>query len=117
MKYLAAILLMFAAVAQAQTPRQAVVSFTAATGRTDGSTIAGAVSYEIYQGLKGATKVKVGTITTTSATLTTGLAGGNEYCWDVVTVEAGNPAVSVHSAEACKAFSLAAPNTVTITVV
>lgn len=116
MKYLALVLALFAVTATAQTPRQAVITFSAPTARTDGSAITGALSYQIFQGVKGSAKVKVGTITTTSATLTTGLEGGKEYCWDVVAIEAGNAAPSDHSAEACKAFSLSAPNAVTITV-
>ena len=104
------------AVANAQAANTAVITYQAATTRTDGSTMTGAVSYEIWQGLKGATKTKIGTITSLQTTLTTGLLGGNEYCWYVITREAGNANPSAPSNEACKAFPIAAPNTVTITV-
>lgn len=109
--------LFVATVAGAQTAnRTATITFTAPTARTDGSAITGTLQYEVWQGLKGGTKALAGTINNTSATITTGLVGGREYCWDVVVVEAGNAAKSDHSAEACKAFALSSPNTVTITV-
>lgn len=115
-RLLLAALLLVVFPALAQTPRQATITFTAPTQRTDNSSITGALSYEVWQGLKGGAKTKVGTITTTNTTVTTGLAGGSEYCWHVVAVEAGNTSPSAASNEACKAFSLSAPNTVTITV-
>jgi hypothetical protein len=96
------------------TARTATISFTAPTTRTDGSTITGTLSYEVWQGLKGGTKAKAGTINNTTTTITTGLQGGREYCWYVIVVEAGF--TSVPSNEACKAFDLSSPNTVTITV-
>ena len=115
--FVAALLLVFACAASAQTAaRTATITFTAPTARTDGSAITGTLSYQVWQGLKGGTKALAGTINTTSATISTGLQRGKEYCWDVVVIEAGNPANSDHSAEACKAFSLSSPNTVTITV-
>lgn len=116
MRYIAALLILFAVTAQAQTPRSATITFTASTAHTDGTALTGALSYEVWQGLKGGTKAKVGTITATNTTITSGLLGGNEYCWHVITVEAGNPTVSAPSNEACKAFAQSAPNTVTITV-
>lgn len=116
MKYLAAILLMFAAVAQAQTPRQAVISFSAPTKYVDGSSIAAgtALSYRVFQGAKGATKVLVGTITATTETITSGLQPG-ETCWQVSVV--ANGVESAQSEEACKSFPWPATETVTITVV
>lgn len=102
--------------AHAQAANTATITFTAATQRTDGTTMTGAVSYEVWQGLKGATKTKVGTITGTSTTINTGLVGGSEYCWYIITREVGNANPSLPSNEACKAFALAAPNVVTITV-
>lgn len=108
--------LIVSTVASAQAARTATITFTAPTARTDGSAITGTLQYEVWQGLKGGTKALAGTINNTTATITTGLVGGREYCWDVVVVEAGNAAKSDHSAEACKAFALSSPNTVTITV-
>lgn len=101
--------------ANAQAGRTATITFTAPTTRTDGTSITGALSYEVWQGLKGGTKTKVSTITSSATTITTGLLGGNEYCWHVVAVEAGGGS-SVPSNEACKAFPQSPPSTVTITV-
>jgi hypothetical protein len=116
MRYLAALLVLVTFAATAQTPRTAVITFTAPTTRTDGSTITGALSYEVWQGLKGGTKAKASTVNATSTTIniTTGLLGGREYCWHIVAVEAG--IASAPSNEACKAFEQSPPNTVTITV-
>jgi hypothetical protein len=116
MRYLAALLVLVTFAASAQTPRTAVITFTAPTTRTDGSTITGALSYEVWQGLKGGTKAKASTVNATSTTIniTTGLQGGREYCWHIVAVEAG--VGSAPSNEACKAFEQSPPNTVTITV-
>jgi hypothetical protein len=99
----------------AQAARTATITFVAPTTRTDGSTITGTLSYEVWQGLKGGTKAKAGTINNTSTTISTGLQGGREYCWYVIAVEAGGGS-SAPSNEACKAFSLSEPNVVTITV-
>lgn len=109
------VVLAWCATANAQTARTATITFTAPTTRTDGSAITGALSYEVWQGLKGGTKTKVSTITTSATTINTGLVGGREYCWHVVAVEAGGGS-SVPSNEACKAFAVSEPNTVTITV-
>lgn len=103
------------AVAQSQA-RTATITFTAPTTRTDGTNVSGALTYEVWQGLKGATKTRVGTISTTNTTVSTGLVGGAEYCWHVIAVEAANPTKSAPSNEACKAFDQSGPNTVTITV-
>lgn len=115
-----AVVLLFCVTAYAQAANTATITFQAPTTRTDNSAITGALSYEVYQALKGATKVKVGTITGTSTTITTGLLGGKEYCWAIVAIEAGNGASAMSPDSAtganCKAFTLAAPNTVTITV-
>jgi hypothetical protein len=116
-KLLLAALLLAVFPALAQTPRTAVITFTAPTTRTDGSTITGALSYEVWQGFKGGIKTKASTVNATSTTIniTTGLLGGREYCWHIVAVEAG--VGSAPSNEACKAFDQSPPNTVTITVV
>jgi len=108
----------FATEAQAQTAppaNTATISFTAPTKRVDGSTPTGAITYSVYQGVKGQSKTKVGTLTTTTGQITTGLLGGGEYCWQVTAQEAGGPE-SALSNEACKAFPLSPLTTVTITV-
>lgn len=112
---IASMMLLWFATSHAQTARTAVITFAAPTARTDGSTITGALSYEVWQGLKGAAKGKAGTINNTTTTISTGLQGGREYCWYVIAVEAGGGS-SAPSNEACKAFSLSEPNVVTITV-
>lgn len=113
-----AVALTFASETQAQTAppaNTATITFQAATKRVDGTTPTGAISYNVYQGVKGQSKSKIGTVNTTTAAVTTGLLGGVEYCWQVSAQEAGGPE-SALSNEACKAFPLAAMQTVTITV-
>jgi hypothetical protein len=116
--FLALIAAFGATAVYAQAARTAVITFPAPTTRTDGTTITGALSYEVWQGLKGGTKAKASTVNATSTTIniTTGLLGGTEYCWHIVVVEAGNPEKSAASNEACKAFPMASPGVVTITV-
>lgn len=101
---------------QAMAVEPAVISFTAPTKYTDGSAIeAGtAISYDVLQALKGATKVKVATITATSATISTGLLAGSEYCFQVVAVINGQ--ASAPSNESCKLIPLPVPTAVVITV-
>ena len=118
---LAMLFVTYKAVAQSQ-PRTATITFTAPTTRTDGTNITGALSYELYQGLKGAAKVKVSTFTGSATTVSTGLVGGSEYCWAIVALEAGNSTPSAMSTDSptglnCKKFDQSGPNTVTITVV
>ena len=97
----------------------ATITFSPSTTYTDGTAYpAGAVvTYDLYQGAKGAAKVKVGAFTS-GGSITTGLLTGNEYCWDVVTVvKIGTAAAaqSDHSVEGCKNF-VGVPGVVTITV-
>jgi Kef-type K+ transport system membrane component KefB len=103
-------------VAHAQTTRSASITFTRPAQYTDGSVIASnaAISYRVYQGLKGQAKTQVATITATATTINTGLAAGSEYCWEVTAVI--NDVESARSNEACKAFAFPTPETVTITV-
>jgi hypothetical protein len=108
------VLLPIAALAQ-PVPNTATITFAAPTARLDGTPITGALSYKVYQGIKGQTKAAVGTITATTSTITTGLLGGVEYCWQVSAAE-GTGADSALSNEACKAFPIAGVTPVTITV-
>jgi hypothetical protein len=92
-------------------------TLTAPTQYTDGTTIASsaAISYRVYQGAKGSTsKALVGTITSTSTTINSGLQAGQEYCWQVTAVI--NGVESAQSNEGCKSFAFPTPNAVTITV-
>lgn len=119
-----ALLLVFVAFAAQAQPaaaaNTATITFTAPTARTDGSAIAGTLSYKVYQGVKGQAKAVVGTISTTSSTINAGLLGGTEYCWQVSVTETIDPAVSGPesplSNEDCKAFAAAGVTPVTITV-
>lgn len=110
---------LWCASAHAQAVNTATITFQGSTTYTDGTAYpAGAnVVYDLYQGVKGAPKVKVGTISS-GGQVNTGLLTGIEYCWDVVTVvKVGTaPATqSDHSTEGCKNFA-GKPGVVTITV-
>ena len=114
--FLAVVLAFCGTIAHAQTPRTATITFTRPAQYTDGTPIASgtALSYNVYQGAKGSTsKPKVGTITSTATTISSGLQPG-ETCWQVSTV--ANGVESALSNEACKTFAFPAPEVVTITV-
>lgn len=103
----------------AQSPANtATITFAPSTAYSDGTAYpSGAVvSYSLWQGVKGATRVKVGSVTS-GGQITTGLLTGNEYCWDVTTVLVigGVAAESPHSLAACKKFD-GTPGVVVITV-
>jgi hypothetical protein len=115
MKILVAIvfgLISFAAIAQAA--NVATITFSGVTSYTDGTAIPGTAvkSYDLYQGVKGGTKVRVGGFTS-GGQITTGLLTGKEYCWHVIAIVDG--VSSTPSNEACKNF-VGIPGTVTITV-
>lgn len=81
-------LLMVAGAAQAQTTPQALLTWTAPTTNTDGSTLVGALTYNVYQ-YSNAVWSKVGV---TAAGITTytvvGLAAGNTYNFHITAVNA-----------------------------
>lgn len=112
----AAIMMLFAYMASAQTTRTAQISFTRPTQYVDGTTVSAttALSYRVLQGPKGGAKTAVGTITGTSTTINTGLQPG-ETCWQIVVI--ANGVDSAPSNEACKTFAFPAAEAVTITVV
>ena len=115
MKKIIAIALLALASAPVFAANQATIKFNAPTKYEDGSTIATGttITYNLYQGLKGAAKTKVGTVVSGS-TVTTGLQSGSDYCWQVTAVINGME--SDKSNEACKAFPFPTPQAVTITV-
>lgn len=121
MKRLFLLLLSLSGPLLAQTQNTATISFSAPTQRVDNTPVTGTVSYKVYQGLKGQTKTVVGTITTTSTTINTGLQAGNEYCWQVSAVETLSGVAGPESSlsnEGCKAFAPGSPpKVVTITVI
>lgn len=105
-------------IANAQTApaRTAEVTFARPAKYTDGTTLPTtvAVTYNLYQGARGSTtKPKVGTISTTGTTISSGLLPG-ETCWQVSTV--ANGIESALSNEACKTFPWPATEVITITV-
>jgi hypothetical protein len=100
----------------AQTTRTATITFSRPTKYVDGTDIAAAtvITYSVYQGTKGSTnKVKVGEITSTATTVTSGLQPG-EVCFQISAT--ANGVEGAKSNEACKTFAHPAPETVTITV-
>lgn len=108
------LLMAYASTASAQTTRTATISLERPTKYTDNTDIpaSAAISYRVYQGARGQAKTLVGTITSTSTTINSGLQAGQEYCWEVTAVAGGEE--SARSNEACKSFRV--PVTVTITV-
>lgn len=105
--------------AQAASPQSATVTFAPPTTYTDGSAIpAGTViSYGLYQALQGATKVKVATITSTTATVTTGLVPGSTVCFAVTAIIDGVEGFqSAETASSCKLIPKLIPSAVVITV-
>lgn len=101
-----------AGIASAQTSTlNTTLNFKAPTTHTDGSAITGALTYNIYQGAKGATKPKVTTFTTTTGTVANVAPGA---CFQVTAVEAG--VESALSQEACILAAPGVPTNVTVTV-
>lgn len=117
MKHLALFLaLAFLSVfASAQAAPTATITFSPPTAYADGTPIAAGtvLSYNLYQGEKGAAKTKVGSVTSPT-TVTTGLQVGKSYCWAVSAV--ANAVEGALSDEACKSFPFPAPGKITITV-
>jgi hypothetical protein len=109
--------LLVAATVFAQTAPTAILSWSAVTTYTDGTTIPTScpVTYNIYQGATATTLTKVATgVTTLTNTITTGLSDGNTYFWAVTGV-----ACTVEGAQsnaASKAFAAGVPGTVVLTV-
>lgn len=119
------VLIILAAVAGAylfvnsRTPKAApflTIAFNAPTEYVDGSTIAAgtAITYDVYQGVNGSAKAKIGTITGTSGTITQGLVPGSEYCYHVIAIIAAK--ASDPSNEDCAVISDQTPQSVLITV-
>ena len=95
----------------AATPNQAVLTWVPSTTRTDGTTITGPVTTNIYQGATGAEvllqSVPAGTAT---ITLTAGLANGTTVCWVATAVETATGLESARTNEVCKTFPQAPPS-------
>jgi hypothetical protein len=96
--------------ADAATANTAVLTWTAPTLNTDGTTITLPLTYNVYQGASGSTaksKVQSG-ITALAATVTAGLVAGTTACFELTAV--AGALESAHTAEVCKAFPSATPN-------
>lgn len=65
-------------------------------------------TFVIYQGFEGGPRTAVASTTDKAITLTSGMAFGQRYCWDVTAKVGANE--SAHSAEACKTFPAAMPS-------
>jgi hypothetical protein len=90
----------------------AALTWVAPTRNTDGSPLTGAMSYNIYQGGKGAGKALVSSKVAALA-YTADLAKGN--CFEVSSVEGGDE--GPHSAEICTGVTFpAAPTGLTVVV-
>lgn len=97
-------------IAESGTP-SAVLTWNAVTLNTDSTPVVAPVTYNIYQGPKGAeaaTPVATG-VTATTWTATTGLSPGTTVCWEATAVS-GAGIESAKSNEACKTFAPAVPN-------
>lgn len=118
MKFLiSAVVLFLPAIVFASEPD--VITFAAPTKYVDGTDISAGtvISYNVYQGLQGSSKIKVATITTTGTTITTGLVPGSTYCFAVTAVIAGvEGPQSADTALSCKLTPLLTPGAIVVTV-
>lgn len=103
---LVALFLSVGALAYAQIVREAKLGWSPVTKDTDGTVISGGVTYSVYQGAKGASKLKVKSGLTATTVTIKGLPIG-ETCFDVTVT--GNGQESDHSDEACKSFVVGKP--------
>lgn len=120
-------LLPVAASAQSAPPpttATATITYVAPTKNTDGSAITGAITYNIYAAVQGATPVKIGSgITGPSYVFTTPLtsvpAAGVTECFALTSVVAGFESV-LSSPLACKLIAAPlipnGPSSITITI-
>lgn len=93
----------------AQAP-SVTLTWTAPTQNTDGTAITQSLTYNVYQGPKGAeaaTPVATG-VTALTWSGTAGLQPGTTVCWEVTAQDSGGE--SAKSAEVCKTFAPSVPN-------
>lgn len=106
--FLAAFCALAVGVACAAAPT-AVTSWTAPIANTDASPISGAVTYNLYQAVQGATLAKVqSAVTSTTVTVTAGLTPGSTQCFAVTAI--ANGIESAQSNVACAAIPFPTPN-------
>jgi hypothetical protein len=113
---LAGLLLSIAGVAAALTPHSASLVWTPPTLNTDGSAIAGAITYNLYQGPCAGPLVQVQSgLTVAAATVSTGLTPGQNTGFAVTAVVAGLE--SAQTAAACATIPFPQPNAPTLLTV
>jgi len=102
------VILMGITQANAQAANTAILTWGAPTAYADGTPVTVPLTYNLYQGLQGATKIKVVTaITGLTTTVSTGLLSKSTYCWQVSASDATMEGAL--SNEACKTFPASAP--------
>lgn len=110
--FIAGLLLGLTACSTAQSGTlSATLTWNAVTQNTDGTPVVAPVSYNVYEGAKGAeaaTPVATG-VATTTWTATTGLSPGATVCFEVTAVS-GAGIESAKSNESCKTFAPEVPN-------
>ena len=117
-RFLCLLLVLGCSVSFGQSAHPATVSWTAPTANTDGTAISATLTYNLYQGLQGASLAKVQTgISTTTATVSTGLTPGTTQCFAVTAV--ANGVESAQSTSACLAIVFptpGAPSQITVVI-
>ena len=94
----------------------ATLSFTAPSTNTDGTPIAGPVTYEVYQGgTSGGETLAASGVKGSPLTINTGLKDATTIYWYVRVVDALGD-ISAESNEVCKTFPAGVPSAVTITI-
>ena len=97
-------------------PPTATLKFTAPTTNTDGTPVNGPLTYTLFAGASSGTESQIATALSGSpVNVTTGLLPGTTVYFYIVAVDAKGNA-SAPSNEACKAFPVSVPGTVTITI-
>lgn len=112
-KILPLLLLGLASVTDAQTSTvSAKLDYVPPTKNTDGSAIVGSLTYNIYQGAKGAVKTKVSSTAGSTVTISNVAPG---TCFEVSALN--GTIEGPHTNEACLPFSPGSPSSLTVTVV
>lgn len=108
------LLSLFALPAMAQAaPPTATITWVPATTRTDGTTITGPVTFNLYRGVgnggEAAAPYQTG-LTGTTFTDTVGLLNGTTECYQMTEVETATGLESARTNEACKTFPASPPS-------
>lgn len=93
----------------------AQVNFSAPTKNTDGTSISGALTYNVYQGTAPGAEIKVASgVSGTPIVINTGLQPSTSYYYQVTAVVGGIEGPL--SNEVCKGFTGSVPGAVVITI-